>query len=1020
MPIPMLSIDQTISHPARDTPSQMVLFARYCEAFEAARLPAYADLHRFSVEHYRQFWRLFLQWSQLEVQGNKDVVCTSDVVHEAIFFPSARLNFTQSLLSSKLVSDSAPALLGLGWNGSTERLTRGELKERVAAAAAALLRLGFDDKKRAAFIASSDVNCVVSVLACAAVGIPMALAGPEVASEATIARLRAVAPQILFCHARAPYETECGAQWSKIDHIIQALPSVLAVVFLDSTPPPAGVSLPHHTITDLVAGAIDEPFHWPQLGFNHPLYILFTSGTTGDPKALVHGAGGTLLEQVKEHRLHCDLQPGDRMLFFSSTAWMMWPWGLTALASGTEIVVYDGAVVAPETLWTLVSSMQITVFGTSPAYLQLSERINGDVLEKLDFSKLRAVMSTGSILYPQQQEWFSRHIKELPIQSISGGTDLFGCFVMGNPDLPGYAGEPQCKGLGFDLRSLPVESASHPGIGELVCAKPFPSRPIGLLNDAEGKRFYDSYFAQHPGYWTQGDLVEFTQEGRIRMHGRSDGILNIRGVRIGPADIYHVLKDFAEVDEAMAVEQRVPADLGHARIVLLVVLKPPHGMTEELKSRMTRAIATRTSASHVPSVIAQVAALPTTHTGKRSERSARDAVNGNNLTSHAGLRNPECLAEIASHPAIALTLQSDAAPASGTAALHRVPSEDWLTELWESMLNIRPIDRHDDFFDIGGNSTIALAMLRALDEFTGTELPLTMMYEARTIARMAELLGDSKGLPTSDLVLVKPGVGKQPLYLVHGLGGDVMELFTLGRMILHDGPVYAIRARGLDGKTSPLHSIQEMAETYLRAVREIQPSGPYLICGHSFGGLIAYEMSTLLERQSGDVAMLVMLDTTVGERYWPLPVWLKVMALRAGKTVTSLGRLSIKSWPSYFIDRLGAMRQRIQLRGTILGSIGSTPSDTANHRPDHITQVRQAALRAMSLYLPRAPVNSMLLIRAQHRNPPLYDALPLWKSLAKNFRCHVVPCDHFSLIAQPYVQEVAASISQVLTEFRPA
>jgi thioesterase domain-containing protein len=179
-------------------------------------------------------------------------------------------------------------------------------------------------------------------------------------------------------------------------------------------------------------------------------------------------------------------------------------------------------------------------------------------------------------------------------------------------------------------------------------------------------------------------------------------------------------------------------------------------------------------------------------------------------------------------------------------------------------------------------------------------------------------------------------------------------------------------------------------------------------------------MSTLLERQSGDVAMLVMLDTTVGERYWPLPVWLKVMALRAGKTVTSLGRLSIKSWPSYFIDRLGAMRQRIQLRGTILGSIGSTPSDTANHRPDHITQVRQAALRAMSLYLPRAPVNSMLLIRAQHRNPPLYDALPLWKSLAKNFRCHVVPCDHFSLIAQPYVQEVAASISQVLTEFRPA
>jgi acetoacetyl-CoA synthetase len=999
--------------PAQVQRTQMSHFMRFCEAATGSRFPSYGRFHQFSVEQYRTFWKLFLAWSELEYAGDATVVCDDDVIERAQFFPHVRLNFVANLLSASRVSPDHAAITARHADGTVDRLTRSELRRRVQSAAIGLSRrLGLSAGAHLAMVAFNDADAVVAALAGTAIGAALATSAPEMGVPATVARFAALQPEVLFCHARTARAALEARHKHKLIEIIRELPCLRAVVLLGDDSQLEGSPVPCISLSELCAGDTSNDLNWPLLPFNHPLFILFSSGTTGSPKGIIHGAGGTLLEHLKEHRLHCDLTSADRLFFQTSTAWMMWNWVLTALASAVELVLFDGPVESPDTLWNIVAEERVTVFGTSPAYIQMGERAGISPRTTHDLGALRAVLSTGSILYPQQQAWLSQHVKPLPIQSISGGTDIIGCFVMGNPMLPAYPGEPQCKGLGFDLRAINTGSIA-PDIGELVCTNPFPSRPLGLLGDPHGQRFHHAYFAQNPGLWTHGDLIEFTPEGSAVMHGRSDGTMNIRGIRIGPAEIYRVLEAFPQIKEAMAVERNTESELGRAQIVLLLVLQADTTLSTDLQGRIRRAIASEVSAAHVPGLILDVSALPTTHTGKRSERSARDAINGQPISNNGALRNPECLAEIAAHPGLAAPAKQETTQLCLIDRGGRI-SEKALTRLWERTLNIAPIGRNDDIFEMGAHSLAAIRLLGALESALGVKLPITFIYEAPTIAQMASRLESAEPTGRSNLVKIKDNGAGTPLFVVHGLGGDIGEIVRLCRRIRTRGCVYAISACGLDGRSAPLNSVPEMAATYLRAIRSTQPKGPYRLCGYSFGGLVAFEMAKQL-RAAGELAdPLILLDTTVDERYWPRWAWVKIMCAVVQKNLRDVRRIPLGEIRLYARERLRRFSNRIGYRrGSRAGT--SMTIESADIPPE-LVRVREAALEAMTTYKPTDYRGDIVLLRCTDRDPLSYDAAPLWASVSRRLVIYDVPGNHRTMIYDPALDTVAETASRALGE----
>jgi acetoacetyl-CoA synthetase len=998
----------------------MAAFLRYCEINAGCSFASYDHFHRFSVEHFRSFWRYFIDWSSLSYTGDPAVVCTDDRLEQASFFPDLRLNYAQALLSDAIYPDDSPALRSCRPYGVVEQLSRAELTSGVTAGATALRELGIGSRSCAAMVAFNDAAAVMATLSVVALGGTVATSAPEMGAEATIARFRAVTPDLMLCHVRTPYGGGDAQLQAKLAEIIRALPSLRTIILLDPDAEIGDVTPSCHVFEELIARYRGASFEWPLLPFNHPLFILFSSGTTGDPKGIVHGAGGTLIEHLKEHRLHCDLKSGDRLFFHTSTAWMMWNWSLSALACGVELVLYNG-VVAADTLWKIVAEEQVTVFGTGPAYLQMGERAGIVPRQEMDLSALRAVLSTGSILYEQQQAWFSRCVKDLPIQSISGGTDIIGCFVMGNPILPAYPGEPQCKGLGFDLRALPGRELPTACVGELVCANPFPSRPLVFLQDPDGKRFHESYFAENPGYWTHGDLVEFKTEGSVVMHGRSDGTMNIRGIRVGPADIYRVLEGFSEVVGALAVEQRVDSEFGHARIVLLLILRPGLVLDAVLQSGIRRAIGYQASAAHVPAAILQVDQLPTTHTGKLSERSARDAVNGLRISNNGALRNPECLSLIASHPGLTEEDANVGAKVGGlplTTADGRV-CEIALTKLCEETLRIAPIGRDDDLFDMGADSLGAIRLLLGLEKHLGLSLPITFIYEAPTIARMIPQLETIDRRAFSHLVPIKEGGAALPFYIIHGLGGNVIELFKLGRLLDYEGPVYAIQAQGVDGQAEPFYSIEDMADAYIEAIRARQTDGPYRLSGYSLGGLVAFEMARRLEADGELVDPLILLDTTVDERYWPKTAWLRKMVAIARKRLLELKTIPPRQALQYMAERVRGMSRQLQFRsGTFLHSVleNSALEMRELDVPRPLLRVRASALDAMAAYRPGKYGGDVVLMRCVERNSLSYDAAPLWASLSRKLVIHQVAGNHENMVREPAVETLADAISLCLSE----
>jgi acetoacetyl-CoA synthetase len=760
--------------------SQMTAFTRALQAYTGERFADEQALHDFSVREFRVFWNFLVHWAlgPNGYTGDRQPVCEGDDVEHATFFPRLRLNYARCLLATDLAGPGAPALTACHADGRRLRWTRAELRDQVGRLAKALSGMGLREGDRVAGVMRNDGAAVIAALAVAAVGATLSTAAPEMGVDAVLDRFGPLAPRLLLAHV-APRDFDTGQPLAdKVAQLASGLRSLRDIVCLDEGRLPASAGLRVHGMAELIAQGGATAFEWRSFPFNHPLFIMFSSGTTGRPKCIVHGAGGSLLEHVKEQRLHTDLRRGDRLYFHTGCGWMMWNWQLSALASGVEIVTFDGPISTVDRLWRLVADEHITVFGTSPAYLAMCEEAGLVPGRQQDLGALRAILSTGSVLHDRQFHWVRGQVKNVPLQSISGGTDILGCFVLGHPSLPVHAGEAQCKSLGLDVQAW-RDGGPTEGIGDLVCAKPFPSRPLGFFGDTDGAAFHAAYFARNPGVWTHGDLIQFAPDGGARLHGRTDGVLNVRGIKIAPEEILRVLRGMSAIREAMVVEQPGP----DPRVVLLLVLRQHASLDAELVGHLRGELAHRLSAAHVPDLVVAVDELPVTHSGKLSEAAARAALGDAPVGNAGALRNPACLDEIRRQVA-----QRDEQARRPTATTGATPQQ-MLQALWQEKFGFAPIAPDDNFFELGGNSLLAARVLADLKRLTGRELPLSTLLVAPTVREMAALL-EGEALPPAPTgpVSIRAGLGA-PVFLVHGLSGSVMECWRLAHALRTPRPV---------------------------------------------------------------------------------------------------------------------------------------------------------------------------------------------------------------------------------------
>jgi len=587
----------------------------------------YGDLHTWSVQQREQFWPLLADFCGLQFVHRGEQVFDAADLWRSRWFADSTLNYAANLLYPRGINKDAPAVICRDESGGRETLTYGELRQRVMTLATAMREAGVQPGDRVAACLPNRIEALVAMLASASVGAVWSSCSPDFGEAALLDRFGQAEPVLLFvCHSYR-YAGRHYDVAEKMQAVVSALPTVKQVVVTGESS-----ESDWHSWGGFVAAEPAEVFE--ELDFNHPLFIMFSSGTTGKPKCIEHGAGGTLLQHLKEHQLHAGLKAGDRLFFYTTTGWMMWNWLASALASGCTVVLYDGSPVwsggaeAPEALWRMAAEERINVFGTSPQYLESLRKRNFSA-QAFDLSALQSVLSTGAPLSAELFDYVAEHIKaDIPVYSISGGTDIIGCFVTGNPAAAVHRGEIQCAALGMD-----VDVAD----GELICNSPFPTMPLRFLNDADGSRLTAAYFSETPGVWTHGDHCEKTAAGGFRILGRSDAVLNVSGVRIGTAEIYRPLTALPEVNDAVAVKQIDPE-----QIVLFVVAENRSG---ELAGRIRKQIREQASPRHVPSVIHFVSAVPRTMNGKLAELAAANTLNGLPVTNREALLNPECLTE---------------------------------------------------------------------------------------------------------------------------------------------------------------------------------------------------------------------------------------------------------------------------------------------------------------------------------------------------------------------------------------
>ncbi len=643
----------------------------------------YPSLYAWSLARPDQFWPAVWrfcgvvadtfpdgsQWAEI-VRGT-DRMAPPDPLAGPRWFLGARLNFAENLLRYR---DDRPALIARNEEGRGRSLTYAQLAEEVADVAAALRASGVGVGDRVAGFMPNIPEAVIAMLATASLGAVWSSCSPDFGVKGVLDRFGQIEPKVLFCADGYRYAGKEIDSLSRVREIVRQIGSIRRVVVVPQRgAAPAefetwqsfrglrtgdwglgrDASLRMET-SGAAEGSRPSPQspvpspEYPRFPFDHPLYIMYSSGTTGLPKCMVHGAGGTLLQHLKELVLHTDLRRDDCIFYFTTCGWMMWNWLVSSLAVGATVVLYDGAPFAPDpaSLWTMAEEERITIFGTSAKYLSMVEKMVVEPAKTHNLTALRAILSTGSPLAPPSFDYVYQHVKrDVQLSSISGGTDIISCFALGNPSGPVWRGELQVRGLGmavdvFDGSGRPVRGEA----GELVCTRPFPSMPVAFWNDPDGSKYHSAYFDTYPGVWRHGDWAELTEHGGVIITGRSDATLNPGGVRIGTAEIYRQVEQLPEVLESLVIGQDVVTDgTLDVRIVLFVRLAPNEQLTDALRDRIRRRIREGASPHHVPKVIVQVADIPRTISGKITELAVRDVIHGRPVKNADALANPQAL-----------------------------------------------------------------------------------------------------------------------------------------------------------------------------------------------------------------------------------------------------------------------------------------------------------------------------------------------------------------------------------------